>query len=187
MEIKHLKTITKSLLLIGIICCIAAHFFPWGEISIDLMGNKMNLSFYHNGVLFFDTPEESKIMFIPTDFSDISGSLGLYGYAAATMLLYFIFPCSLIGVIAGIVGFTKLGKKQSKNPLHAALLSLLAIVLFVIFIYLGILSNIGVMSSFYQWSIGIYLMVLASLLFLGAYGMQKRYYSKQPLGQPNKK
>jgi len=115
---------------------------------------------------------------MPTNFSGMSGSPGLYGYAAATLLVFFMVPLSLIVLGAGIVAFYKVDKKRSKNALHAAVSAVAAVILFVVFINLSFLSNIGELAKLFSWSLGFYLMIAAAILFVIAYGVLRTSYSE---------
>jgi hypothetical protein len=170
MEAEKVTLVLKIMVLMGIVFCAVAHFLPWGEISV---GGLWKIEFYHwGGQMISDystSPPTSELHFTPTNFSGLTGSPKLYGYAAITLLLYFIIPASILSLLFGIVAYKQIPQKKSKHFFYAGSLALVSLIIFFIFIEVGILGSLPEgMSSLYTWSYGFYLIVISMILFLGA-------------------
>jgi hypothetical protein len=202
MKNKDLKKIVKIILIAGIILCGVAQILPWGRLElaapeeIPIPGfNNINLNYFHWGGIQINPklPGVQEWIFTPTEtefFSGVTGSPELYGWAFATLLVYLIVPLGIISLGAGIVAYKKVGGKRSKNSLYAAVFSIMAVFLFIVFIQLSLLLNIEEAPSSilqWSWSIGFYLMIISSILFFIAYATIWKIYSEEDVVQTPKK
>ena len=118
----------------------------------------------------------------PTNFSGISESTKLYGFAFGTLFLYFTIPLAIISLIIGVIAYKKIGKKPSKNSLQAGVFSMLAVLSFSFYMQLTYLMNIGDIegiSTNYYWYFGFYLMIISTILFFISSFMMKRISTKE--------
>ena len=200
-----LKMIAKVILIAGIILCGVAQILPWGELDLLITEElqeqipvpvdiKIKINFFHWGGMQISPkfPNAPEWFLTPTDFSGISDSPEIYGIAFGTLFLYFIIPLGLISVITGIFAYRKVERKHSKNSLHAAVSSIVAIFFFIIFMQLTYLSNIegfGIegFSANYYWSPGFYLMIISAILFFISYTLIRRNYKERKIEQMPKK
>jgi phage-related holin len=196
MKNKELKSIIKLILIAGIVLCGIAQLLPWGRFELGMVDipdelpsflSGLNINYYHWGgwQISPKLPGVQEWFLAPTNFSGISASPEIYGFAFGTLFLYFIIPLAIISFITGIVAYKKIGKKVSKNSLHASLSSAAAILFFIVYMQLTLLNNLpniekspGV-SATYMWLPGFYLMILSAILFFISYMLiQKMYKDK---------
>lgn len=202
MKNKDLKKIVKIILIAGIVLCGVAQILPWGKLEVAAPEGipipdfaNINLNYFHWGGIQINPklPGVQEWIFIPTetDFSSgITGSPELYGWAFAALLVYLIVPLGIISLGTGIVSYKKVGQKRSKNSLYAAVFSIMAVFLFIVFIQLSLLLNIEEAPSSilqWSWSIGFYLMIISSILFFIAYAAIWKIYSEEDVVQTPKK
>ncbi len=198
MKNKDLKKIVKIVLITGIILCGVAQILPWGRLElaapeeIPIPGfNNINLNYFHWGGIQINPklPGVQEWIFTPTEtdfFSGVTGSPELYGWAFAALLVYLIVPLGIISLGTGILAYKKVGQKRNKNSLYAAVFSIMAVFLFIVFIQLSLLLNIEEAPSSilqWSWSIGFYLMIISSILFFIAYATIWKIYSEEDVVQ----
>ncbi|MFW6122096.1 MAG: hypothetical protein ACOC80_14540 [Petrotogales bacterium] len=199
MKNKDLRKVAKVILIVGVILCGIAQILPWGRLELeifpkeiqenspfDLSNIAININYFHWGGMQI-SPKISGVpewFLTPTNFSGLSASPEIYGFAFGTLFLYFIIPLAIFSFITGLVAYRKVERKPSKNSLHAAISSIMAIIFFIIFIQLTLannLSNIEESAGFsanYHWSLGFYLMICSSVLFFVAYAIIRRIYRR---------
>lgn len=202
MKNKDLKKIVKIILIAGIILCGVAQILPWGKLEVVTSGEipipdfaNINLNYFHWGGIQINPklPGVPEWIFTPTEtdfFSGVTGSPELYGWAFAALLVYLIVPLGIISLGTGIVAYKKVGEKRSKNSLYAAVFSIMAVFLFIVFIQLSLLLNIEEVPSsilHWSWSTGFYLMILSAILFFIAYVTIWKIYSEEEVVQTPKK
>lgn len=191
MKNKDLKNIAKFILMVGVVLCGIAQILPWGrlemtapeEIPISL---SINIFHFHWGGVQINPklPGVQEWIFFPSEtdfFSGIPGSPEYYGWAFATLLLYLIVPLGLVSLVVGILAYKKIERERSKNSLHAAVSSIMAVFLFIVYIQLSFLANIEEASSVlpWFWSPGLYLMILSAILFFISYIVIMRVHNEK--------
>jgi len=189
----NLAKMIKVFLFVAIILCIIAQLLPWGRLELTISGEEFpyedyidinyGINFYHWGGIQVGPkfPGVPEWYITPTDFTGISDSTKLYGFAFGTLFIYFSIPLAIISLITGIVAYEKFGKKRSKSSLQAGASSLLAIISFIFYMQLSYLLNIsdvGVSTNFY-WYYGFYMMIISSILFLISFFLNKRQISNE--------
>jgi len=193
MKDKDLKKIVKIILIAGIILCGIAQIFPWGRLELDIsedvlpIFSGLNINYYHWGGMQIDPklPGVPEWFLTPTNFSGISGSPEIYGFAFGTLFLYFIIPLALISLITGVVAYRKIERKFSKNSLHAAFSSVLAVIFFIIFMQLTLINNLSNieetegLTANYNWLSGFYLMIISAILCFISYCLIQRIYKSE--------
>ena len=108
MKNKDLKKIVKVVLIAGIILCGIAQILPWGRLELaiteeiqeefpmdDLANISINIYFYHWGGMQITPkfPGVPEWYLTPTNFSGITGSSKVYGFAFGT----------LFGICGGVI------------------------------------------------------------------------------------
>lgn len=196
MNEKDVKNIAKVIVIIAIIFCLLSFVFPWRGFSMNMMGVDVGTDFYPWGghayadfgawaSMFNETGGSTTVdgwaifytFAIGDDLSessaDTSSSLADTNLAATIlMLLSFIF--CILTLIFGIITLTYLRKKNSLMPLIAGIMSLLAIILFVIGIEIGLSTDTtGMASQILDWSSGFYLIIVSMILFFVTFAFLK--------------
>lgn len=199
------KKIVNTLLLAGIILCGIAQILPWGRLELpiseepqeelpieDFINIVVIIDFYHWGGMHISPkfPGVPEWHLAPTNFSGISESTKLYGFAFGTLFLYFTIPLAIISLIIGVIAYKKFGKNRGKNSFQAGIFSMLAFLSFSFYMQLTYLMNIedieGISTNYY-WYFGFYLMIISTILFFISSIMIKRMSTKEVNIQTSKK
>ncbi|UCD13110.1 MAG: hypothetical protein JSW60_06000 [Thermoplasmatales archaeon] len=77
-------------------------------------------------------------------------------------------PISILGIALAIVDYVYM-KRQVRWGLFSGISIVLAIVFFYMFIQFGLISSNAMISSYYQYTTGFYLMIFSAVLFFSAY------------------
>ncbi len=178
MKNKVKSYITKAILLTAIILCASSHFFPWGEATaLDVY----NIQYYHWGgiLLTAQADQTSELILFPTNLSNATGTSDTYSYAAATLLLYLIIPLGIGSIALGLIALFRPQKNPKKRTFQAAITSFLALVLFIMFMQIGVNprfeSGLTGFTSIYHWAIGFYLMTAAAIIYLSIHLLLRKY------------
>jgi len=192
-----LNKIINALLLVGIILCGIAQMLPWGRLELPINEEPQNelptedftniivsVDFYHWGGMHISPkfPGVPEWHFTPTNFSGISNSPKLFGFAFGTLFLYFAIPLAIISLIIGVIAYKKIGRKRSKNSLQAGIFSMLAVISFSFYMQLTYLMNIEDiegLSANYYWYFGFYLMIISTILFFISFFIIRRTSTKE--------
>ena len=193
MKDKDLKNIIKIILITGIVLCGISQILPWGrlelgmeDISEDLPPflSGLNINYYHWGGWQINPklPGVQEWFLAPTNFSGITVSPEIYGFAFGTLFLYFIIPLAIISFLIGIVAYKKIERRFSKNSFHSTISATAAILFFIIYMQLTLLNNLPNIekspnvSANYMWLPGFYFMIISAILFFTSYILIQRMY-----------
>ena len=82
---------------------------------------------------------------------------------------FLVMPVSILGIALAIVDYIYIKRSQDRWGLSSGISTVLAIVLFYIFIQFGLISSNAMISSYYQYATGFYLMIFSAVLFFSAH------------------
>jgi len=170
MEKKDLRTIAMFCLIGGIVLCTFAQILPWGNIDMTPSGSVI---FYSWGMQVSST-SHSELDFYSRFLTDLNSTiyLGSGEYSNTLIPIFFsilIMPVSILGILFAIIDYVFLKRSQVRWGLVSGISIVLAIVFFYIFIQFGLISSNAMISSYYQYTTGFYLMILSAVLFFSAY------------------
>ena len=193
MKNKDLKNIIKIILIAGIVLCGIAQILPWGRLELDMVGvsedlpsflSGLNINYYHWGGWQINPklPGVQEWFLAPTNFSGITVSPEIYGFAFGTLFLYFIIPLAIISFLIGIVAYKKIEQRFSKNSFHSTISATAAILFFIVYMQLTLLNNLSNIekspnvSATYMWLPGFYFMIISAILFFASFLLIRRIY-----------
>ncbi len=193
MKDKDLKNIIKIILITGIVLCGISQILPWGRLELGMVDisedlppflSGLNINYYHWGGWQINPklPGVQEWFLAPTNFSGITVSPEIYGFAFGTLFLYFIIPLAIISFLIGIVAYKKIERRFSKNPFHSTISASAAILFFIIYMQLTLLNNLPNIekspnvSATYMWLPGFYFMIISAILFFTSYILIQRMY-----------
>lgn len=186
MKDKDLKNIIKIIMITGIVLCGIAQILPWGRLELDMVGvsedlpsflSGLNINYYHWGGWQINPklPGVQEWFLTPTNFSGITVSPEIYGFAFGTLFLYFIIPLAIISFLVGIVAYKKIERRFSKNSFHSTISATAAILFFIVYMQLTLLNNLPNIekspnvTATYMWLPGFYFMIISAILFCTSY------------------
>lgn len=190
MEQKDLKKIAMFCLIGGIVLCAFSQIVPWGNFEVTSSGSIFgevplgSVTFYSWGMhesssdvnewmwyyQFLSEVNKSKYFGSFLDF--IHNYFGSGEYSNMQIPIFFSFlvmPVSILGIVLAIVDYVYLKRSLVRWGLVSGISIALAIVFFYIFIQFGLISSNAMISSYYQYTTGFYLMILSAVLFFSAY------------------
>jgi len=170
MEKKDLRTIAMFCLIGGIVLCAFAQIVPWGNIDV---APSVSVIFYSWGMQA-SSPDFNGLEYYFRFLSDLNSTTNFIPgeYSNTLIPIFFSFlvmPVSILGILFAIIDYIYLKKSQVRWGIVSGLSIVLAIVFFYIFIQFGIISSNAMISSYYQYTTGFYLMILSAVLFFSAY------------------
>jgi len=185
MNQKDIRTIAKILLIAAIIVCFFAQIAPWGEIKVSDDSTTFSFnqfyswgtqtSFSVQNIPMIPNEEGSQLNFyfmMVTDSSFINDEWNSEDRASLFlpfMISVLILPLCLLSLVFGYLDYRKYMPKNVIIGYTAGLCAVSSIILFYLFIQFFIFPISPIISTFYSWSVGFYMMIFAAILFFSAY------------------
>ncbi|MCX6665476.1 MAG: hypothetical protein NT038_05380 [Euryarchaeota archaeon] len=198
MDEKDMKNIAKIVTIIAIVLCIVSLILPWNSFSVNLMGINMGADFYPwsghvfvSGSFLGQSSTSADIWMIlytytvgtaPTGSSTTTNPTAGNNTAIALFILSFIFV--IIALIFGLLSIRSIKQNKSMMPLIAAIVSLLAIILFFAGISTVLSSDTtGTAGNMFKWTYGFFTMIITMILFFVSFGLLKSIKPAMPTMQ----
>jgi hypothetical protein len=173
------KTVVIILLIISILLCSIAHVTPWGKIDAEPF---WTIDIYHwSGISASYPGEEAEFeIILPwTNFSGENSTINTYLYAGSSLLLYLMIPLSIASIALGVLAVVRKSEKRKKRMLQASITSTITIIFAILYILYGILprmeAQVSGISEAFHWTTGLYLMIIATILYLTTYFITNKY------------
>jgi len=168
MNQKDKQLLGKLILAIAIILLALSFLFPWGEITLGILGAS---DFYTWGIQTSSLISESPTTTFYWDLLSPDSIFVEYvqDYLIHVFLTIVMLPLNLIALGLAIIGVTRYQKNGRDLSLRAGIISLITIFIFVIAVNFGLLNAFEGLSPYYEWSAGLFIGIFSVILFFTSY------------------